>query len=64
LREVCATVGATLIPTLPTTGFDPFPAVGVAIAARTSHSLDAAESLVRDANHALGDPFDQLVRRF
>lgn len=63
LRKLCSTVGATLIPTLPTTGFDPVPAMGVAIAARTPQSLDAAESLVRDANRALGDPFEQLLQK-
>ncbi|WP_371502020.1 hypothetical protein OG871_33755 [Kitasatospora sp. NBC_00374] len=65
----CAPFGATLLPTIPTAGFEPEPTVGIALAARgpdaldALDALDAAEAVVRSANLALGDPFDALEPR-
>jgi hypothetical protein len=54
----CAALGATLVTTVPTASFEPVPYVGVALAARSVTTLDAAENLVRRANTALA----RLVR--
>lgn len=53
----CRSLGATLLPTVPTASFDPFPYVGVALAARTPEALDAAQSAVVAANRALAGMF-------
>jgi len=54
LGRLCSPLGATVLPILPSTGFEPFPTLGVAIAARSAEVLDAAEVIIRDANAALG----------
>lgn len=53
----CRSLGATLLPTVPTASFDPYPYVGVALAARTPEALDAAQEAVAAANRALGAMF-------
>ncbi|MBM9506847.1 GNAT family N-acetyltransferase [Streptomyces sp. KK5PA1] len=53
----CRSFGATLLPTVPTASFDPYPYVGVALAARTPEALDAAQAAVVAANRALGAMF-------
>ncbi|MEU5028011.1 hypothetical protein [Streptomyces milbemycinicus] len=53
----CRSLGVTLLPTVVTAAFEPDPYVGVALAARTSGALDAAEAVVRSANEALGRMF-------
>ncbi|TCO59734.1 GNAT family N-acetyltransferase [Actinocrispum wychmicini] len=58
--ERCRVLGATLLVTIPTAAFDPVPYLGVAIAARTTQSVDEAETAVRDANAALGEMFGDL----
>ncbi|MFF2044625.1 hypothetical protein ACFVVX_29820 [Kitasatospora sp. NPDC058170] len=60
LRPRCAALGATLLPLVPTTGYEPEPAVGLALAARSAEALDAAEALLTAANHALGRMFEAL----
>ncbi|MFD1045997.1 hypothetical protein ACFQ1S_10700, partial [Kibdelosporangium lantanae] len=52
---------ATLVVTIPTAAFDLSPYLGLAIAARTPAALDAAETVVRDANAALGEMFAELA---
>lgn len=54
----CRSLGATLLPTVPTASFDPYPYVGVALAARTPEALDAAQAAVIAANGALGTMFE------
>ncbi|MFI6448404.1 hypothetical protein [Kitasatospora sp. NPDC050543] len=61
LRLRCAPLGASLLPLIPTAGFEELPSVGLALAARSAETLDAAESLVRAGNHALGGLFETLV---
>ncbi|MBW8802404.1 MAG: hypothetical protein JF587_00855, partial [Catenulisporales bacterium] len=61
LERLCSPLGALLLPTLPGTGFEPEPTLGVAIAARSATALDAAESLVRAANLELSGMFDFAV---
>lgn len=56
----CRVRGATLLVTIPTAAFDPVPYVGIAIAARTRQSIEEAEAIVRGANAALGEMFDDL----
>ncbi|MEU9131679.1 hypothetical protein AB0D08_26810 [Kitasatospora sp. NPDC048540] len=63
LARRCARFGATLLPTIPTAGFEAQPTVGVALAATDPDALDAAEAVARAANLALGDPFDPLTAR-
>jgi GNAT superfamily N-acetyltransferase len=58
--ERCRVLGATLLVTIPTAAFDPVPYLGVAIAARTRRILEEAETIVRGANAALGEMFDDL----
>jgi hypothetical protein len=58
--QSCRTLGATLLVTIPTAAFDPVPYLGVAIAARTSRTLEEAEATVRAANTALGEMFGDL----
>jgi GNAT superfamily N-acetyltransferase len=58
--QSCRTLGATLLVTIPTAAFDPVPYLGVAIAARTSRTLEEAETTVRAANTALGEMFGDL----
>ncbi len=57
LTRRCGELGVTLLPTIPTAAFDPYPYVGVALAARTTQALDEAESLLRRANAALAEMF-------
>ncbi|MEY9966758.1 GNAT superfamily N-acetyltransferase [Streptacidiphilus sp. MAP12-16] len=57
LARRCGSMGVTLLPTIPTAAFDPYPYVGVALAARTLQALDEAESLLRRANAALAEMF-------
>ncbi|WP_035804814.1 hypothetical protein [Kitasatospora mediocidica] len=61
LVRLCEPLGATLLPTLPSTGFEPYPALGVAIAARSTVVLDAAEALVRAASAQLGEMFADIA---
>jgi hypothetical protein len=61
LERLCSPLGALVLPTLPGTGFEPAPTLGVAIAARSATALDAAESLIRAANQQLSDMFAVLV---
>jgi biotin carboxylase len=56
----CRSLGATLLPTVPTASFEPSPYVGVALAARTQEDLDAAESAVRCAGSAVGEIFEDV----
>lgn len=56
----CRSLGAVLLPTVPTASFEPCPYVGVALAARTPETLAAAESVVRSANSALSQMFAHL----
>jgi hypothetical protein len=58
LVRLCSPLGAIVLPILPSTGFEPFPTLGVAIAARSVEVLDAAENLIRGANAALGEMGD------
>ncbi|KJK55805.1 hypothetical protein [Saccharothrix sp. ST-888] len=51
----CARLGATLLPTIPTAGFEELPTVGVALAARSTDVLTAAEAVLRTALRAAGD---------
>ncbi|MFB7617196.1 hypothetical protein [Kitasatospora sp. NPDC056181] len=70
LRPRCAALGVTLLPLVVTAGYDPEPAVGLALAARGDapdawasgavEALDAAEALVGAANQALGRMFEAL----
>lgn len=62
LRARCGRLGVTVLPLVPTASYQELPSVGLALAARDTDSLDAAESLVRSANQALGSLFDALVR--
>ncbi|MFF3599853.1 hypothetical protein [Kitasatospora indigofera] len=62
LRARCGRLGVTVLPLVPTASYQELPSVGLALAARDTDSLDAAESLVRAANGALGGLFDTLVR--
>ncbi|GHH73407.1 hypothetical protein GCM10018781_37630 [Kitasatospora indigofera] len=62
LRARCGRLGVTVLPLVPTASYQELPSVGLALAARDTDSLDAAESLVRAANQALGGLFDALVR--
>lgn len=57
LTRRCGEFGVTLLPTIPTAAFDPYPYLGVALAARTTQALDEAESLLRHANAALAELF-------
>ncbi|MFI7131984.1 hypothetical protein ACIBQ1_40345 [Nonomuraea sp. NPDC050153] len=57
LAACCRELGAILLVTIPTAAFDPFPYLGVALAARTLRELDEAEQAVRTANEALGAMF-------
>jgi hypothetical protein len=61
LNRRCSPLGATVLPILPSTGFEPFPTLGVAIAALSAEILDAAESVIRAANAALGATFDAIT---
>ncbi|MEU6237701.1 hypothetical protein [Kitasatospora sp. NPDC047058] len=67
LRPRCARLGVTLLPLLVTAGYEPEPAVGLALAVRAAagepdaaQALDAAEALVGAANQALGRMFEAL----
>ncbi|MEV6873450.1 GNAT family N-acetyltransferase [Amycolatopsis sp. NPDC051128] len=60
VRQRCADLGALLVITIPTAGFDPVPWLGVALAARTRAELDAAETAVREANADLALMFHDL----
>ncbi|MFD0278853.1 hypothetical protein ACFVHB_33770 [Kitasatospora sp. NPDC127111] len=74
LRPRCARLGVTLLPLVVTAGYEPEPAVGLALAARAAadgapnaaeaadaaQALDAAEALVGAANQALGRMFEAL----
>lgn len=60
LTQECRKLGVTLVPTIPTAGFDLDPFLGVAIAARSCEALDRAEAAIRVANHALGEVFADL----
>ncbi|MGO4424199.1 hypothetical protein AB4Z54_37280, partial [Streptomyces sp. MCAF7] len=53
----CRSLGVTLLPTVVTAAFEPDPYVGVALAARTTGALDAAEAVVRSSNEVLGRMF-------
>jgi GNAT superfamily N-acetyltransferase len=57
LADRCRGLGATLLVTIPTAGYDTAPYLGVAIAARTAATVGEAESAVRRMNTALGDMF-------
>lgn len=61
LDRLCSALGATVLPTLPSTGFEPVPTLGLAIAARSATTLDAAESLIHAANTELGAMFGELA---
>ncbi|WP_329493285.1 hypothetical protein [Kitasatospora herbaricolor] len=61
LRARCGRLGVTLLPLVPTASYQELPSVGLALAARDADALDAAESLVRAANQALGNLFDALA---
>ncbi|MDH6125811.1 hypothetical protein [Kitasatospora sp. GP82] len=56
----CAPLGATLLPTIVTAGFEEFPTVGVALAARSLDALTAAEAVLRAAARELGDSWGDL----
>ncbi|MEV6978396.1 hypothetical protein [Kitasatospora sp. NPDC093806] len=60
LRPQCARLGVTLLPLIVTAGYEPEPAVGLALAARGVEALDAAEALLGAAHHALGRMFEAL----
>ncbi|MGW4960706.1 hypothetical protein ACWEPL_26115 [Nonomuraea sp. NPDC004186] len=60
LAAHCRELGAILLVTIPTAAFDPFPYLGIALAARTIRELDAAERAVRAANEALGAMFSAV----
>jgi hypothetical protein len=60
LSRLCSPLGATVLPILPSTGFEPYPTLGVAIAGLSAEVLDAAESVIRAANAALGGAFDAI----
>ncbi|MCG6493760.1 hypothetical protein [Kitasatospora sp. A2-31] len=66
LRPRCARLGVTLLPLVVTAGYEPEPAVGLALAARCAgpgealEALDAAEALVAAAGQALGRMFAAL----
>ncbi|MCX5214803.1 hypothetical protein OG689_37045 [Kitasatospora sp. NBC_00240] len=62
LRARCGRLGVALLPLVPTASYQELPSVGLALAARDTDSLDAAESLVRAADQALGGLFDALAR--
>lgn len=62
LRELtlrCAGIDAVLVPSIPTAAFDPWPYVGVVLAAHTLERLDAAEALVRTAARDVGRMFSR-----
>ncbi|MER6365610.1 hypothetical protein [Kitasatospora sp. NPDC001527] len=60
VRPRCARLGATLLPLIVTAGYEPEPAVGLALAARAAEALDAAQALLGAAHHALGRMFEAL----
>lgn len=60
LRPHCARLGATVLPLVPTAGYEPEPAVGLALAAHGVEALDAAQALIGAGNHALGRMFEAL----
>ncbi|MFI9837412.1 hypothetical protein ACIHFD_10285 [Nonomuraea sp. NPDC051941] len=62
LAAHCRELGAILLVTIPTAAFDPFPYLGIALAARTIRELDAAERAVRAANEALRAMFIAVGR--
>ncbi|MGW0481936.1 GNAT family N-acetyltransferase [Nonomuraea sp. NPDC003214] len=49
----CRGLGVTFLPTIPAAAMEPWPYLGVALAARTADALDRAEAAVRAANEAL-----------
>ncbi|MEU6716121.1 hypothetical protein ABZ897_32035 [Nonomuraea sp. NPDC046802] len=57
LAARCRELGTILLVTIPTAAFDPFPYLGVALAARTIRELDETERAVRTANERLGAMF-------
>ncbi|MER7757636.1 hypothetical protein [Kitasatospora sp. NPDC097643] len=67
LRPRCAGLGVTLLPLIPTAGYDPEPAVGLALAASGTgaaqdavQALDAAQALIAAANQGLAGMFEAL----
>ncbi|MER7705925.1 hypothetical protein ABTX81_23895 [Kitasatospora sp. NPDC097605] len=60
LRPQCARLGATVLPLIVTASYEPEPAVGLALAARSTEALDAAQALLGSAHHALGRMFEAL----
>ncbi|MGV9264275.1 hypothetical protein ACWDRR_06370 [Kitasatospora sp. NPDC003701] len=60
LRPRCARLGVTVLPLVPTAGYEAQPAVGLALAARGVEALDAAQALIGAGNHALGRMFEAL----
>ncbi|WP_344874742.1 ATP-grasp domain-containing protein [Nonomuraea antimicrobica] len=57
LAAHCQELGTILLVTIPTAAFDPFPYLGIALAAQTIEGLDEAERAIRTANEALGAMF-------
>ncbi|MFD9597715.1 hypothetical protein ACFWA9_33855 [Kitasatospora sp. NPDC059973] len=60
LRPRCARLGVTVLPLVATAGYEPEPAVGLALAAREAEALEAAQALIGAGNHALGRMFEAL----
>ncbi|MFC9328605.1 hypothetical protein [Kitasatospora sp. NPDC057015] len=60
VRARCRRLGVSVLPLVPTASYEELPSVGLALAARDGDSLDAAEALVRSANHALAGLFEAL----
>lgn len=61
LMELCVPLDVLVLPILPGGGFEVFPSLGIALAARSGTALDAAESWIRAANAALADGFGPLL---